>query len=211
MTPPAPAAAPEAIPSDRELVERVLAGDEAAFERLVGRHHRSLLRVAGALLPSAALAEELVQDCWIAALDHLEDFQGRAAFKSWLTAIVTNRARTLAARERWIVPGLELDEPAVPRDRFSASGRSWARPPARWSPDFPETVVHRAQIRGALTEALETLPPAQRAVVVLRDVEGLSAEEVCEAMSISAANQRVLLHRGRARLRNLLEGFADGL
>lgn len=214
-----PAAAMTSAPEldDATLVARVLAGDEPSFEALVRRHHGRLVRVARVLLPRHALAEELVQECWMSALERLEKFEGRSSVSTWLIAIVSNRAKSLAQRERCRSAWTELDsalagsEPVVPLERFTANGRSWVSGPNRWAKEMPDAVLRQAQARAALEQALESLPEAQRAVVTLRDVDGLSADEVCEAMALSAANQRVLLHRGRAKLRALLEGYADGI
>ena len=195
--------------SDAEIVERLRAGDEATFTRVFEAHHPMLLRLAAAFVKSASIAEEVVQDAWVAVLDALDTFEGRSTFKTWIARIVINGAKTRAAREGRAVPLPELDleetanEPAVEPSRFYGFGlfNQW---PDRWV-ETPEELVARHQIRAAIEAALEDFPPNQRAVVTLRDLEGFSAEEVCNVVNVSESNQRVLLHRGRARLRAALE------
>lgn len=194
---------------EQDLVERLRAGDEAAFTALVRNLHGRMLRFVSTFVGNPATAEEVVQDTWLAVLEGLGRFAGRSSLKSWIFAILANKARTRAVRDGKTVffsdmASDEEDEPAVDPARFSASGY-WHLPPRPWDTLTPERVAASTQIREHLARALDQLPPAQRAVVVLRDVEGFAAEEVCALLGITEANQRVLLHRGRARLRRLLE------
>ncbi len=198
-------------PGDRELVARLLAGDEAAFERLVAAHHGTLLRVARIFIAKADIAEEVVQDTWLAVLRSLPSFEGRSSLKTWIFRILANRARSRAAREARIIPFAELaaaedagEAEGALDQRFTADGH-WQDPPADWRVHTPEALVLRQEAMHHLGEALERLPPAQRTVVTLRDVDGWSSTEVCAALQISEANQRVLLHRARTRLRRALE------
>lgn len=200
---------------EAEELRAARAGDEDAFLALVERHEPVLLRVAEGWLGSRALAEELVQDAWLRVMERLDSFEGRGSFRSWLLAIVSNGARTWAVREARTTSLAELEAmtsagPSVDPSRFDAIG-DWARPPRPLEGETPERLLRKAQAARALETALAALPSGQRAVVMLRDVDGLSAEEACEALALSAANQRVLLHRARSKLRALLEGFADGL
>lgn len=211
---PARAMAPSHLEDDAALLAAARAGSEAAFELLVRRHHSMLVRVARALVRRPELAEELAQDCWLLALERLDTFQGKGTVRGWLATIVANRARTAAERESIVrlsvAEELDAGGPAVPASRFDEFG-SWERPPRRWEEDTPERLVALARARVALESAIAALPPMQRAVVTLRDLEGLSAEEACRALELTDGNQRVLLHRGRSALRAVLEGFADGL
>lgn len=192
---------------DRQLVERLKSGDEATFTLLVRTHHASLRRVARHFVSSDALAEEVAQECWGAVLEGLASFEGRSSFKTWMFRILVNRAKTRGVREARSVPmsalgGDDDDEtPAVDADRFRADGH-WATPPAR--PD-PERLLASSQLGAALTSALAQLPERQRQIVVLRDVEGWSSEEVCNILGLTETNQRVLLHRARSKLRKVLE------
>lgn len=168
---------------------------------LVARYQQPMLRLARAYVPSRAVAEEAVQDTWMGVVKGIERFEGRAAFKTWLFRILINRARSAGTREQRHA----TNEPhhAVDPIRFDTNGQ-WADPVERWTEDS-EDRLEAATWAPALQSGLEDLPPRQRRVVVLRDMEGLSSDEVCDLLDISAGNQRILLHRGRTRLREILE------
>ena len=188
---------------DAELVERLRAGDEAAFVTLVDRYHSPLLRLATTFVPSRAVAEEVVQDTWLAVVRGIHRFEGRSSLKTWLFRILANRARTTGVRERRHTPvDLELT-PAVAPERFRPDGR-WVDPPVPWTDEAEDRIVARHTVE-LITGHLDELPEAQRQVLVLRDFEQLPASEVCELLGLTEANQRVLLHRGRSRIRSLLE------
>jgi RNA polymerase sigma-70 factor (ECF subfamily) len=193
------------LATDEELVARTLEGEEDAFVLLVARHQQSLLRLARTYLRDAALAEDVVQDTWIGFLRGIEKFEGRARFRTWLHRVLANRARSRASKEaRYVLldPEGPEDKDAPIRDRFDATGH-WRHPPRDWKLT-PERLLLSQEIQAVLERALEELPPAQRAVVELRDVEGLEAAEVCNVLGISETNQRVLLHRGRTKIRAAL-------
>jgi RNA polymerase sigma-70 factor, ECF subfamily len=197
-SPPRPAAA------DDELVRRLRAGEEEAFVLLAHRHQAPMLRLASSFVASTAVAEEVVQDTWLAVLRGLDGFEERSSFRTWLLRILVNRARTTGAREgRTVAVGDPT--PAVDPTRFDAAG-AWSSPPVHWVEES-ESRVFAEGLGDELAATLKRLPEQQRAVVLLRDVDGLGAEEVCEVLAISRANQRVLLHRGRSRLRRALERF----
>jgi RNA polymerase sigma-70 factor (ECF subfamily) len=204
----APPEAPGAL-DDAELVGRARAGDRSAFAGLVRRHGGALLRFSRVFLRDEAVAEEVVQDTWMAALEGLDAFGGRASFKTWLYRILANKARTRAVREGRSVPlsalaDAEGDERTVEEGRFDAAGR-WRDPPLGWTDENPEQLALDAETRGVIEGAVAALPPAQRAVLVLRDEDGLDAEEICNLLSLTVTNQRVLLHRARTRVRQALE------
>jgi len=193
--------------ADHDLLDRALAGDEAAFVTLVGLYHAPLLRFARTFVRQPSQAEDVVQETWLAVLTGLERFERRASFKTWLFRILSNRARTKAVREsRFDQLDPAADGGGVSDDRFTAEGR-WRTPPREWRLT-PERLLQSKEARAIVEAALETLPAGQRAVVTLRDVEGLEAAEVCNVLGITETNQRVLLHRGRARIR---EALAEGL
>lgn len=194
------------------LVKRLLAGDEAAFTQVVERYHGSLIRFAMLFVATHAVAEEVVQDTWVAVLNGLPSFEGRSALKSWIFSILANRAKTRAVREKRTIafselsaPGFE-DEPSVDPDRFTPSG-AWSAPPGRWDQDTPEKLLLHQEALTVIEQAMARLPASQRAVVTLRDVEGLDAAEVCNVLEVSETNQRVLLHRGRSKVRAALERY----
>jgi RNA polymerase sigma-70 factor (ECF subfamily) len=195
--------------AEQELLERLRSGDDAAFEALVGALHTRLLGFARLFLSNPASAEEVVQDAWLAVIKSLPSFEGRSSLKTWIYSIVANRARTRATRDGRYVPldasASDGDDAGGPgADRFGPDGR-WAFPPSPSLLRTPEEVLLSGETRGILERALAELPPGPRAVVTLRDVEGLDAEEACNVLGLTETNQRVLLHRGRSRLRRRLE------
>ncbi len=185
-----------------ELLARLRDGDESAFVTLVGRYQGSLLRVARTFVPSDAVAEEVVQDTWMGVVRGVDRFEGRSSLKTWLFRILVNRARTSGVREHRHV-SVDPAEPAVSPDRFDGTG-SWADPVAPWESDVDDRLAAAAW-GPVLQAAVDALPDRQRDVVLLRDVEGLPSEDVCDVLGISEGIQRVLLHRGRSRLRTVLE------
>jgi RNA polymerase sigma-70 factor, ECF subfamily len=193
--------------SDGELLRRLRAGDEGAFVSLVERHNGAMLRLALSFVPSRAVAEEVVQDTWLAALRGLGAFQGRSSLKTWLFTILVNRARTTGVREARSVPIADAG-PVVDASRFGPDG-GWATPPEHWIEEA-ESRIDAVKLSELLRMLLDTLPERQREVVLLRDVEELSSADVCQVLAISEANQRVLLHRGRAKLRQALETELGG-
>jgi RNA polymerase sigma-70 factor, ECF subfamily len=190
------------VGDDADLVARLRTGDEGAFVDLVDRYHASLLRLAHTFVPSRAVAEEVVQETWLGVVRGIDRFEGRSSFKTWLFRILVNRARSAGVRERRhaITP---TDERAVDPRRFTAGGE-WRDPPESWTDDALDRIA-AADMAAVITSCLADLPDAQREVVLLRDVESLAADEVCALLGLSDGNQRVLLHRGRSRLRNRLE------
>jgi RNA polymerase sigma-70 factor, ECF subfamily len=190
------------VDDDAELLDRLRAGDEQAFVVLVRRHHESMLRLACSFVPSLAVAEEVVQDTWMGVLRGIGGFEGRSSFRTWLFRILVNRARTAGVRERRSVAVGDA-EAAVDASRFDEAG-GWSAPPEHWIEDIDDR-LRAGKMADRIRSAIEELPARQREVVTLRDVEGLSSNEVCEVLEITDGNQRVLLHRGRSRVRQVLE------
>ncbi|MBX2801163.1 MAG: sigma-70 family RNA polymerase sigma factor [Myxococcales bacterium] len=201
---------PERGPGDRATVERLLAGDREAFAALVDKHNDTMLRVARAMLPSRGVAEEVVQETWLAILKGLSRFEGRSSLKTWMFRILTNRARTRARREGRTTPmsAMGKEEEPLDADRFDTRGM-WRNPPDAWD-GTPEKLAVDKEIGSQIEAAIETLPERQRMVLVLRDVKGWSSPEVCNVMEISETNQRVLLHRARAKVRSVLARYLEG-
>jgi RNA polymerase sigma-70 factor (ECF subfamily) len=203
---------------DLELLARLRRGEEAAFTLLVERLHGSMLRVAMVHVGNRAVAEEVAQDAWVGVLAQLDRFEGRSSLRTWVLRIVANRARTRAVRERRTLPFSSLDgleepgPPAVEPERFLPAGHRWAghwaSPPRSWS-DLPEERLLSAETRAEVERAVELLPPAQRAVITLRDVEQMTAAETCQLLGLTEGNQRVLLHRARSGVRRALERYLD--
>ena len=194
--------------ADGELLLRLRSGDERAFVSLVQRYQEQMLRLATSFVPNQAVAEEVVQDTWLALLRGLDGFEGRSSLKTWLFSILVNQARTTGTKEHRSVP-VPDPEPAVDPARFDAGG-SWADPPEQWV-EAAEGRLEAGKLADRLRALMDELPARQRQVVLLRDVDELSSEEVCSVLAISDGNQRVLLHRGRSRLRQLFEDEFRGV
>ncbi len=177
-----------AVRDDHALLERTRAGDETAFADLVARHHTRLAQLSAALVANCENAEDVVQETWSQMLEELPTFDGRTAFKMWIICILIKQARARGAF------GVERGTPSVDAIRFHPDG-GWARPPRRG----------RRTTTTVLLRALSTLPAAERAMVMLRDVEGLSSREICDVLELGQAQVHVLLHRGRTRLLEALE------
>ena len=196
------------------MVEALRRGDRDAYASLVDELSPALLRLAMAHVPSRAVAEEVVQDTWVGVLKGIDRFEGRSALRTWIFGILLNIARTRGKREKRTLPfsffqkrAEEGSGPAVDPDRFHGGAGelrgAWASPPAEWQE--PERKLATDEARKALLEAISGLPPRQRDVIVLRDVQGYSAEEARNALDITETNQRVLLHRARSKVRAALE------
>jgi RNA polymerase sigma-70 factor (ECF subfamily) len=196
-----------------ELLAGLRAGDEAAFRTLVKQYHPTLRRVAMSYVKSLSVADEVVQETWLAVIRGLPRFEERSSLKTWIFRIVVNRAQSRAVRESRTTPfsclaGLDSENGAtVDPQRFIEGGAFdgyWSVLPSRFC-DLPEERLLAAETRAMLGRAINELPDRQQQVVRLRDIEGWDAEEVCESLGLSAGNQRVLLHRARAQLRSALE------
>ena len=199
---------------DTQLVEALRAGDERVFEQLTREYHASLLRVAQIYVTTRAVAEEVVQETWLGVLNGIERFEARSSLKTWIFRILTNIAKTRAQREGRTLPFSALErpgavpEPAVDPERFLPPEHErwpghWVSRPEPW----PEDRLLADETRGVVEGAIEALPPAQRAVISLRDVEGWSSDETCNALGLTETNQRVLLHRARSKVRQELEKY----
>ena len=202
---------------DLRLARALLSGDEGAFTSLVDRYGGSMLRLATTWVGRRAVAEEVVQETWLGVLQGLERFEGRSSLKTWMFRILANTAKKRAAREGRMVPFSALSNPleepgegAVEPDRFYGPGHRWSGGwvsfPRSWA-DLPEERLESNETLAVVRRTIEQLPPNQREVIRMRDVEGLSSREVCNVLGITETNQRVLLHRARARVRQALERY----
>ncbi|HEX2249203.1 MAG TPA: RNA polymerase sigma factor [Gemmatimonadales bacterium] len=211
-----------ASPEDHRLLDRLRSGDEAAFTTLVERYGPAMLRFARLYVADAAIAEDAVQDTWMGVLRGLDRFEARASLRTWIFHILLNRLKTRLKREGRFVPFSRLfdpatatPEPAVEPERFLDGDHPrwpyhWKTPPESWG-ESPEERVLSQETRACIERAVAALPPAQREVITLRDIEGWRAEEVCNLLGITESNQRVLLHRARSKVRRALEDyFAHG-
>lgn len=181
------------------LLDRLRAGDEQAFVTLVRQHHPAMVRLASTYVPNRDVAEEVVQDAWLGVVRGIEKFEGRSSLKTWLYRIVVNRARSAGVREHRERPA----DFSGPAERFGDDG-GWIDPPVPWTDQVDDRLT-AVSLVSRVRHCLDRLPEVQRQVVTLRDIDGLTPGETCTVLGITEANQRVLLHRGRARLRGLLD------
>jgi RNA polymerase sigma-70 factor (ECF subfamily) len=201
-----------ALPPDQDLVAGLRAGDEDMFAYLLDGWSTSMLRLARTFVSTAASAEEVVQDTWLAVFQGVGRFEGRSSLKTWVYRILVNTARKRGVREQRTVPWASLvpdDGPTVDPSRFRGADDpypdGWLAFPKSWPSTESEVLAN--EVRAVVAAALEELPPRQQVVLTLRDIDGQSADEVCSLLEISTANQRVLLHRARAVVRGQLERY----
>jgi len=220
--PPTTPAAPssDAAGADRDLLDRLRARDEQAFNDIVRRWSPVMLRVARGYVSTDASAQEVVQETWLGVIRGLAAFEGRSALRTWVFRILVNVAKTRGVKEHRSTPFSSMSPgedngPTVDPNRFrDPDADDWPRhwtpagAPRPWHVD-PETAALRAETRSLVSAAVDQLPERQRAVVVLRDVQGFDSDEVCDLLGVSAQNQRVLLHRGRAKIRAQLEAYYE--
>jgi RNA polymerase sigma-70 factor (ECF subfamily) len=204
-----------AVAEESHLLARLRAGDERAFEALVETHHGAMIAVARTYVRTRAVAEEVAQEAWLGVIKGIDRFEGRSSLRTWILRILVNTAMGRGVREARSLPFSSLgdeQEPAVEPDRFRPPGAAfaghWNRYPGDWSSLPEETLLGRETLDVAKRE-IEDLPDSQRTVITMRDIAGCSAEEVCDLLDISAANQRVLLHRARSKVRAALERHLD--
>jgi RNA polymerase sigma-70 factor, ECF subfamily len=199
------------VENEGGLVAALRAGDESAFRSLIEMYHAMLVRVARMYVSTQAAAEDVAAETWLAVIEGIDRFEGRSSLKTWIFRILTNRAKTRGIREGRSLPfsSLEREEPAVDADRFHGAEHAW---PGHWAAapaTFPEERLLAGETRDVIERAIAELPPTQRAVISLRDIEGWSADEVCNALTLSETNQRVLLHRARSAVRAALERYLE--
>ncbi len=201
--------------NDASMIAALCRRDEHALGQLIELYQGALVHTAMIYVASLAVAEEVVQETWISLLQSLDRFEGRCSLKTWIFRILTNRAKARGVREARSVPFSALrrlnddaDEPSVDPTAFDPSSQQWITTPQSWE-SIPEERVLAQETRTHIQQAVVGLPPAQRTVIVLRDIEGWSSEEVCGMLNISESNQRVLLHRARSKVRQALEQYFD--
>lgn len=204
-------------PAESAQLDALRRGDERAFRDLVAQYHGEMVRIAQMYVDDRIVAEEVAQEAWLGILRGLERFEGRSSLKTWIFSIVSNLAKTRGKREKRTVPfsffenyERDTDNPAVPEDRFRSADREyaghWATKPSPWQTD-PIDLALNTELGQFLEAAVAMLPEQQRAVVTLRDIQGWTAEEVCNALGIAETNQRVLLHRARSKVRRALDEY----
>ena len=203
--------------AEAALLARLHSGDERAFETLVERLYPTMLAVARHHVSSRAVAEEVVQEAWLGVLKGLDRFEGRSSLKTWILRILVNTAKTRGARDARTVPFASLapvgEEPAVEPERFRGPDDPfpghWRAYPGNWQ-RLPEEALADRETLDVVLSTIQQLPPPQRLVITMRDIQGCDAAEVCEVLDVSEGNQRVLLHRARSKVRSALERQLDG-
>jgi len=202
---------------ETELLARLRAGDERAFEALVERHYATMLAVARHYVKTRAVAEEVVQEAWLGVLNGIDRFEGRSSLRTWILRILVNTAKTRGAREARTVPFASLapegDEPAVEPERFRSADDPfpghWRAYPGNWQ-QLPDEALAERETLDVVLATIHQLPSPQRIVITMRDIQGCDSQEVCDALDVSEGNQRVLLHRARSKVRRALERHLDG-
>jgi RNA polymerase sigma-70 factor, ECF subfamily len=200
---------------DPRLIESLRNGNEAAFVALIDRYSDTMLHLAMFYVTAWPVAEEVVQETWMSVFEHLGHFEGRSSLKTWMFRILTNCAKTWAQREGRSIPfssrsgmSTEHTEPAVESDRLLPADHRWA---GHWvsvrREEMPEERLLSQETRLCLERAIEALPPNQRKIIILRDIEGWTSDEICSTLGISEGNHRVLLHRARSKVRSALERY----
>lgn len=195
--------------AEGELLARLRAGEDAAFREMVAAYQGAMRAVALAIVGSAH-ADEVVQDAWLAVVRHLDGFQGRSSLKTWLLTVTANTAKSKLRQVRREVSLDDLPAPhgSIDDSRFAADGH-WSAAPLAWHSDSPEALLAEDELRECLEKTLLSLLDLQRSVVLLRERQGLELQEICNLLSLSLSNVRVLLHRGRLKLFATLEHFEE--
>src|SRR5262245_30301697 len=202
--------------AEAAVIVRLKHGDEGAFDELVNQHHSTLIRMAMSYVADREVAEEVVQDTWMAVIESLDRFEGRSSLRTWVCGILIHKAKDRGVREKRHTTFSAFEsydddnDEAVDPSRFQQSGElagHWALPPQPWDDQTPEKLLANQQAVNAMQRAIETLPPTLKEVLILRDVEGVEAKEVCEMLNITETNLYVRLHRARERVRGAVETY----
>ena len=193
------------LPGDDVLIPKLLAGDEQAYIQVVQAYHGLMVHLARAIVGSA-IADEVAQEAWVAVLKSLPKFERRSSLKTWILRIVSNTAKTRLRHEsRTVNMGDIVDDiPIIDPARFKPNAH-WANPPAMWHAETPDALLASTELRACISAAFDSLPPIQRAAVTLRDMQGLSMENICKVLDVSESNGRVLLHRARSHIQRAIE------
>ncbi len=205
---------------EREWVQALRQGNETAFGSLIERYHNRLIRLAQSFVKSQAVAEEVVQDTWLAVLQSIERFEGRSSLKTWIFRILINIAKSRGRREKRYMPFISEDTGTGGEITFShefnlystdTSPRNQGNSPlTTWDDKTPERLLESKEILAQIEKAIQALPSHQRQVIILRDIEGVDSHDICQILNISATNQRVLLHRARTKVRRTLHSYLRG-
>jgi RNA polymerase sigma-70 factor (ECF subfamily) len=205
--------------SEDTLLARLRRGEEGAFDELVNQHHSALIRMAMGYVADREVAEEVVQDTWMAVIESLSRFEGRSSLRTWVCGILIHKAKDRGVREKRHTTFSDIEsydddnDEAVDPSRFQQTGEwagHWAFPPQPWDKQTPEIRLASQQAVNAMQRAIEALPATLKEVLILRDVEGVDAKEVCDLLNITETNLYVRLHRARERVRAAVETYLEG-
>jgi len=194
--------------TEQDLIERLLNGDDIAYTQIVTEYQSSMLYVARTIV-GTAIADEVVQEAWMSVIKALPKFEGRSSLKTWILRIVSNNAKSRLRKEsRHFSAGdsSDLENLGMPQERFSDNGH-WTIPPSRWNIESPDELLTSNELQTCVRLAIDKLPPIQQTILSLRDMDGLSMEEICKILEISESNSRVLLHRARTKVFLAIEKF----
>jgi RNA polymerase sigma-70 factor, ECF subfamily len=204
---------------EETLLARLKRGDEGAFNELVTKHHGTLIRMAMGYVADREVAEEVVQDTWMAVIESLNRFEGRSSLRTWICGILIHKAKDRGVREKRHTTFSAFEsydddnDEAVDPSRFQQTGEwagHWAFPPQPWDDQTPEKLLASQQTVDCMQRAIDALPTTLKEVLILRDVEGVDAKEVCEMLKITETNLYVRLHRARERVRAAVETYLSG-
>ena len=192
--------------NEQDIINKLLQKDDAAYRQVVRAYHGMMLYVAKSIV-GESIAEEIVQEAWLAVLNSLPKFERRSSLKTWILRIVSNTAKSRLRRESRIVSLDSLtdnDNPALAATRFNERGH-WSNPPGVWHADTPDSLLSTTELKACIDNALKQLSPIQRSVITLRDIQGLDMETICKILDVSESNARVLLHRARSHIREAID------
>lgn len=207
------------VNGEADLLARLRQGDEGSFDDVVTRHHSALIRTAMGYVANREVAEEVVQDTWMAVIDGLGRFEGRSSLRTWIFGIMIHKAKDRGVREKRHTTFSSFEsadgegDEAIDPSRFHQSGEwagHWAFPTQPWDDQTPEKILASQQAVTAMNRAIEALPRNLKDVLILRDVEGVEAKEVCDILKITETNLYVRLHRARERVRQAVETYLEG-
>jgi len=193
---------------EQELIRKLINKDEDTFRYAIKTYNSSMYYVASAIVGDS-IADEVVQEAWVAIIRALPKFEGRSSLKTWILRIVSNGAKTRLRKESRMVSmgdANDMEISGVTADRFKSNG-TWQTPPNAWQAETPESLLASEQLKGKMEQAVDQLPEMQKTVLILREIEGLEMEEICKILDISESNSRVLLHRARTRLWDTIDKF----
>lgn len=200
----------QSLPTDDELIPKLLVNDETAYKQVVRAYHGIMVHVARSIVGDA-IADEVAQEAWLAVLRALPKFERRSSFKTWILRITSNCAKSRLRHESRTVNFDDTGHDGAPMlsEKYFDNTGHWASPPSVWHADTPDALMAGSQLQAHIDKALKELPPPQKSVITLRDIQGLDMETICKILEVSESNGRVLLHRARSRIREVISAYFE--